>query len=289
MRLVDTHTHAWGADTDELPWAADVLPPGWSGSYTHRELVADMDRAGVDEGVVVSTPLYGRGPRANEYAVRAVEAHPDRLYGVGIAELFPDDPEAVRDTLRRVVGHDRMLGVRLHAAMAYEAIPTTVDRTADWIRDPALEPLYDEAARLDAAVFLFPKAEQLPTVEAVVETNPGVTFVVDHMAWPDDRTAPDAAPWTEFAAVAAHDNAHVKVSSLPRSSAEGWPYADLHGYVRRLVEWFGPERLMVGSDYPWMDDWAAYPDCLNWLEAAEFLSAHDRAYLRYRTFDRVLG
>jgi len=28
MRFVDIHTHAWGTDTDELPWQAEVLPPG---------------------------------------------------------------------------------------------------------------------------------------------------------------------------------------------------------------------------------------------------------------------
>ncbi|ESP89995.1 amidohydrolase family protein [Candidatus Halobonum tyrrellensis] len=289
MRLVDTHTHAWGADTDELPWKADALPPGWEGSYPHRDLVADMDRAGVDEAVVVSTPLYGRGRRTNEYTMRAIEVYPDRLYGVGIVDPFPGDPEAVRANLRRAVGHERMLGVRFHAAMAYETVPTTVDRTADWVADDALDPLYDEAARLDAAVFVLPKADQLATLAAVADAHPDVTFVVDHMGWVDDRTAPDEAPWTDFEDLAARDNAYVKLSSLPRSSDEGWPYADLHGYVRRLVEWFGPDRLLVGSDYPWMDDWAAYPDCLNWLDTVEFLSARDRAYLRYRTFDELFG
>jgi L-fuconolactonase len=41
MRLIDTHTHAWGRNTAELPWCAEVLPPEWTGAYTHEELVAD--------------------------------------------------------------------------------------------------------------------------------------------------------------------------------------------------------------------------------------------------------
>jgi len=79
----------------------------------------------------------------------------------------------------------------------------------------------------------------------------------------------------------------VKVSSLPRSAEEPWPYPDLHGYVRNLMEWFGPERLMLGSDYPWMDGWDAYDRCLSWIEEAEFVSARDLAYLSYRTFEHV--
>ncbi|RDI70176.1 amidohydrolase family protein [Halopelagius longus] len=288
MRLIDAHTHAWGADTAELPWRADVLPPGWNGAYTHADLIADMDRVGVDQSVIVTTPLYGRGERANEYTMRSIEAHPDRLYGVGLVDFFGDEA-AVRRRLRRVTGHPRMLGVRMHAALAYEPIPTDLDRTGEWILDDRLEPVWDEVASLDAHVYVFPKGEQLSMIERLAADRPDVTFVVDHMAWPDETTSPDEAPWTDFADIAEHDNVWVKVSSLPRSAESGWPYEDLHEYVRRLLEWFGAERLLAGSDYPWMDDWASYEDCLSWLEAAPFLSARDRAFLSYRTFERLRG
>lgn len=288
MKLIDAHTHAWGPDTAELPWQGDVLPPGWRGSYTHEDLIGDMDRIGVDESVIVTTPLYGRGARANEYTMRSIEAHPERLYGVGLMEFF-DDESTVRETLRRVTGHPRMLGVRMHAALAYEEIPTDLDRTGDWILDERLAPVWDEAASLGTCVFVFPKAEQLSMVERLAADHPDVTLVVDHMGWPDETTAHDEAPWTDFAGLAEHDNVYVKVSSLPRSSTAGWPYADLHDYVRQLLDWFGAERLMLGSDYPWMDDWAAYEDCLSWVEAVESLSARDRAFLSYRTFERVHG
>ena len=283
MKLIDSHTHAWGADTAELPWAADVLPPEWDGAYPHADLAADMDRVGVDEAVIVTTPLYGRGERANEYTIRSVEAHPDRFYGVGIADVFGDEAET-RARLRRVVGHERMLGVRFHAALEYGEIPGDVNRTGDWIADERLEPVWAELAELDACAFVFPKAEQLPLVADLAADHPDVTFVVDHMAWPDETTAPDEEPWTAFAGLAERGNVYAKVSSLPRSSESGWPYEDLHGYVRKLLDWFGAERLMLGSDYPWMDRWAPYEDCLSWVDAAEFLSRRDRAYLSYRTF-----
>lgn len=286
MRVVDTHTHTWGADTEELPWQAELLPPEWTGPYTHRDLRADMDRLGIDESVIVTTPLYGWGPRANEYTMRSIEAHPDRLYGVGLLDFLGDE-ERVRNDLRRVIGHERMLGVRMHAALEYEEFPTELNRTGDWFAAPELEPVWDELAGADAALFVFPKAEQLSTVAELAGDHPEVTVVIDHMGWPDGTTDPDEAPWTDFEAVATHHNTYVKVSSLPRSAAEPWPYPDLHGYVRKLIEWFGPERLMLGSDYPWMDAWGSYEECLSWVEEAPFLSARDLAYLSYRTFDAV--
>ena len=288
MRFVDTHTHAWGVDTTELPWQADVVPPEWEGPYTHSDLLEDMDAAGVDESVIVTTPTYGRGRRANEYTMRSIEAHPDRLYGVGLMDFF-DDENTVRESVRRVVGHDRMLGVRMHAPFEYAEIPTELDRTADWIADDALEPVWDELARQDAALFIFPKADQLSLVADLAADHPDVPVVIDHMAWPDETTDPEEAPWTEFQAVADAPNTYVKISSLPRSAEDPWPYPDLHGYVRNLLEWFGADRLMLGSDYPWMDSWASYEECLSWVEEAEFVSARDLSALSYRTFDSLHG
>ncbi|WP_265110743.1 amidohydrolase family protein [Halosolutus halophilus] len=289
MKIVDAHTHTWDASRAELPWQAEVLPPGWDGAYTHADLIEDMDRPGVSEAVIVTTPLYGRGPRANEYTMRSIEAHPDRLYGVGLMEFFPDDPDAAVESLERVVGHPRMLGVRMHAALEYDETPTELDRHGEWISDERLEPIWRAAGRLDTCIFVFPKAQQLDQVERLAARYPETTIVVDHMAWPDETTAPDDAPWTTFEAVAEHDNVYVKVSSIPRSADEPWPYESVHGYVRNLVEWFGPERLLLGSDYPWMDSWADYESCLSWIETVEGLSRRDRAFLSHRTFERLHG
>lgn len=288
MHLVDTHTHTWGPNTAELPWPEAILPPGWEGPYTAHDLISDMDAAGVEEAVMVTTPMYGRGVRANEYTMRSIEAYPDRLWGVGLMDFY-GDPDEVRTTLRRVIGHDRMLGVRMHACLEYEEHSTQLDRTADWILDDELEPIWTEASRQDTTVFVFPKAEQLSMVATLAERYPDVQLVVDHMAFPDETTTPDASPWADFKTVADHDNVAVKVSSLPRSSEEDWPYEDLWGYVRNLADWFGTDRLLLGSDYPWMDDWAEYEECLSWVEEVPFLSARDYSYLAHRTFERVHG
>lgn len=284
MRLIDTHVHAWGADSEQRPWYEPVLPPEWSGEYTHEDLIVGMNRIGIDESVIVTTPLYGRGRGANDYTLESIAAHPDRLHGVGLVDFFADD---VRDRLRAVLDHDGMLGVRMHAALEYDDAPTELDRTGDWILDDALAPVWEEMATLDGCVFVFPKAQQLGLVGRLAAAHPDVTFVVDHMAWPDGTTTPDSEPWSDFRDLAAFDNVYVKVSSLPRSSIEGWPYRDLWGYVRNLVEWFGADRLMLGSDYPWMDDWATYDQCLDWVAEARFLSPRDQRYLRARTFTEL--
>ena len=286
MRLVDTHTHAWGQDTAELPWYSANLPPEWSGPYTHSELLTDMDEAGVDEAVLQPTTIYGRGERANEYTMRAIEAHPERLWGVAVLEYFQDEPD-LRAAVRRVTGHERMLGVRFHAAFEYGETPGEMDRGGDWIADEQLEPLYDELAARDAAVFVLAKPEQYATLGELAAAYPDVPFVLEHMGWPDEGTTADETPWTGIEALAKHDNVYVKVSSIPRTSGDAWPYEVAGEFVRQLLSWFGPERLMLGSDYPWLDDWASYEECLSWVEGSEYLSARDLSWLSYRTFEEL--
>ncbi len=286
MRLVDTHTHVWGPDTADLPWYSANLPPEWSGPYPHTDLVADMDAAEVDEGVLQPTTIYGRDERANEYTLRAIEAHPERLWGVGVMEYFQDEPD-LRQAVRRVTGHERMLGIRFHAAFEYGETPGEMDRQADWIADDALDPLYDELATQDAGVFVLAKPGQYSMLATLAATNPDVSFVLEHMGWPDERTGPDEAPWTDIETLAEHENVYVKVSSVPRVSGDAWPYETAGVFVRKLLSWFGPERLMLGSDYPWLDDWASYRECLSWPEAAGYLSARDLSWLSYRTFETL--
>ncbi|WP_436924257.1 amidohydrolase family protein [Halosimplex amylolyticum] len=288
MRLVDTHTHAWGMDTDDLPWYSADLPPEWSGPYQHETLVSDMADADVDEGVLLPTSIYGRGERANEYTLRAVEAHPDRLWGVGVAE-YDADEDTLRENVRRVTGHERMLGLRFHACFEYGPTPGDLDPTGDWVAAEGLDPLYDELAAQEAAAFVLAKPDQLSMLASLADRHPDVPFVVEHMGFPDEDTSPSESPWTDFAALAERDNAYVKVSSIPRTSGQPWPYENVESYVRPLLEWFGPERLLLGSDYPWLDDWATYRECLTWPEQADYLSARDLSYLSYRTFDDLLG
>jgi L-fuconolactonase len=247
-----------------------------------------MNRVGVDRAVVVSTPLYGYGSRANEYTLRAIERHPQRLYGVGIVPVFRTDPTGTADCLERLVGHDRVIGVRLHAIDPPLGVPDDDRESATWLTADHLDPFYRRVIAEDSAVFVLATPDQLSAVVDLASTWPELSIVVDHMAAPEP-VDPATGPWTTLQRLAERPNVAVKVSSIPRASREGWPYRDCHDHLRSLLEWFGPERLMRGSDYPWMDQWASYEECLSWLDAVECCSRRDRVALSSRTFEEWHG
>ena len=74
MKIVDAQVHIWAANTRQRPWPARGEP--------HRaplgkdELLAEMDKAGVD-GVVIVPPSW-EGDR-NDLAIEAAKAHPRPL------------------------------------------------------------------------------------------------------------------------------------------------------------------------------------------------------------------
>mgnify|MGYP000751890504 CR=1 FL=1 len=92
--------------------------------------------------------------------------------------------------------------------------------------------------------------------------------------------------WQPIIDLARHDNLYVKISDVKGRSREDFPFADMHDYVRMLVDAFGAERCLWGTGYP-----GQHRTKHNWLSLAEelrlvregfdFLSASQR--------ERILG
>jgi L-fuconolactonase len=78
MLIVDAQVHIWAANTPERPWPARAEP--------HRaplgkdELLAEMDKAGVDRVVIVPPSWEGDG---NDLAIEAARSHPGRFAVMG--------------------------------------------------------------------------------------------------------------------------------------------------------------------------------------------------------------
>lgn len=92
--------------------------------------------------------------------------------------------------------------------------------------------------------------DQLPAVTHLVQACPRTTFVLDHLGKPPvGRGRGDA--WREdLASLAAFGNVACKLSGLSTEAPAGMPTSELRPYLEYGLEVFGPERCMVGSDWP---------------------------------------
>jgi L-fuconolactonase len=117
---------------------------------------------------------------------------------------------------------------------------------------------------------LLTKTPHLPAAVETVAALPELTFVLDHISKPVIGADPE--PWaTELRALAALPNVSCKLSGMvTEASWTDWKVADLRPYVQIVLDAFGPDRVMFGSDWPVCLLAASYAEV---VEAAEELTA----------------
>ena len=94
-------------------------------------------------------------------------------------------------------------------------------------------------------------ARQLPEAVAFVRALPEQRIVVDHLAKPDIKGGGFDRWRRHFAALAEFPQVWCKLSGLvTEADRDRWTPDDLRPYIQTALDCFGPERLMVGSDWP---------------------------------------
>ena len=92
---------------------------------------------------------------------------------------------------------------------------------------------------------------QIEAAIGAVAQVPDGRFVVDHLAKPEivDR---QWEPWASaIAALADHEHVCCKLSGMvTEADWEHWTIDDLRPYAEHVVEQFGPDRILFGTDWP---------------------------------------
>ena len=81
-------------------------------------------------------------------------------------------------------------------------------------------------------------------------------------------------------ALAKLPNVAVKLSGAPSTSSQAYPYANIHGYLRQIVESFGPERCFWGTDITRMP--ISYRQCVT-------MFTEEMSWLKGGDLDLVMG
>ncbi len=255
--FVDSHVHPLADDPARYPLAASVdsAEAWYAGThFTAEACLGAADQAGVDRVVLVSSfTAYGND---NSYAADAASRYPERFIGVCRIDGTAADAPAV---LRHWIEERGMRGVRLGVADA------RVDPTCELARDLGV-PVAFQVAR-----------SEIGQVRRVAERYPDLRVILDHLAHPDIAGGPPYAAAHEFFALAECPNLFCKLSSLNirESDAQAPPRA----FFGALVERFGPERLLWGSDFPHSQGTgpAAYAELVDLArETLGFLTAGER-------------
>jgi predicted TIM-barrel fold metal-dependent hydrolase len=226
MLIVDAQVHIWKSGT---PVAIHRQIPG----YTKDDLLKEMDAGGVD-AAVIHPPSWD--PNANEIALEAARAHPGRLAVLGFFDVTRRENRALIDGWKAQAG---MLGLRF-AFLRPGQEKWLVDGTMDWLWPAA------ERAGLPIGLLV---PNQANVVGQIAARHPGLRLLVDHMGRP--RGSKDDAGFADLAdllALARYPNVAIKATGAPSYSSDAYPYRNIHQYLRRIFDAFGPQRMFWGTD-----------------------------------------
>ncbi len=217
------------------------------------------------------------------FADEAVARHPERFAYVGRVE--PDDPQ-----VEQVIAD-------LAAAPGCRALRFAPEGAAAAVARGAYDAVFDAAAAHRLPLF-FRISEGPETLRPHLAKHPDLVVALDHtgVQFPaaddhSDRTA----RVQRVIDMADCPNLMIKWCHVERLAVERYPFGDVVPHLRRVVDAFGPERIMWGSDYTESRDPARSPRTCNWAEAlygiraCTALSAEEKELILGRTARKVLG
>jgi L-fuconolactonase len=259
MNRVDAHHHVWDLSVREQTWMVGPELDPIRRSFSIEDLAPLAAAADVTSTVLVQT--VGLVDETAEFLELA--AGNDLVAGVvGWVELTaPEVAEVLDGLLSRPDGsYLKAIRHQVHD-----------EPDVDWLLRPDVQRGLTAVADAGLAYDLLTKTPHLPAAIQTVRNLPQLTFVVDHISKP--VIGEPLEPWaTQLRELAALPNVTCKLSGMVTEAPwTTWKPTDLQPYADLVLDAFGPNRVMFGSDWPVCLLAASYAEV---VETAETLTSN---------------
>ena len=270
--VIDAQVHAYESDHPGRPWAAVLTgPPSANG----EEMVAAMDAVGVDGAILVSAyTMYRYDP---SFALEVRGKYPGRF---GLVTPFDAADPGVGEKIDDWVAKDGTVGIRLLLAHGI----------SDAAGEAGISRILEGARRNDVPVNVYctQRHKQVATLAAQF---PDVSLVVDHMGivQPFHPPAPEEG-WAEMPnllALGEFGNVSVKISGAGTLARTPFPFPDIHKPVRLILDAFGLDRCMWGTDWTRAVELLTYEEGVEAFRQGDWLSDSERAALMGGNAQRI--
>ncbi|WP_257656551.1 amidohydrolase family protein [Parapedobacter lycopersici] len=267
MQRIDAHQHFWEYRPDRDTWITDEM------SVIRRDfLPADLK------------PLLEAQGIAGCVAVQADQSESETLFLLDLA--------ARHDWIRGVVGWIDLRAPDVGERLAYFSQYPKLKGFRHIVQDEAdprflLHPDWlngiDALGRYDYTYDILVKPHQLAMTDEFIAHFPQQRFIVDHLAKPLVRSGERREWASAMEAIAQHRQVYCKLSGLiTESDLTSWKTTDFDYYINHIIEVFGADRILFGSDWPVCLLAGSYRDVTALMEhAASQLSPAERALVWY--------
>jgi predicted TIM-barrel fold metal-dependent hydrolase len=280
--LFDCHAHLISSDHARYPPAplsGQLRPDDLENPMTAERLLQEMDANGVERAVVVQrSHVYGFD---NSYVCDAAAEYPDRLSAVVSIDATQQN---AAEAVRHWVSERGAVGVRMMEP--FKGADTS------WFASAEARAVWQSATELKVPVcvhfFRWNRGIGLPALKAVLEDFPQTAVVVDHFSnMVSEAGPPDHGVDALLLDIARFPKVTTKFTTIPLGQLHE-KEVNSAAVVQRVVEVFGAQRVMWGSDiaqsrgsYSYMVELAH--------EAVAALSGADCKHVLYGTTGSVYG
>jgi len=262
MLIVDSQIHLW--QNGKMSPQHRQIP-----TYSVDDALAEMASAGVDCAVI--HPPSALGEPVNALAVEAVRNHPDKFCILGHFDLQSPDREKIVARWRERQG---MLGFRFTFNQPHQKA---------WWTDGSLDWFWAACEKGGFPVGLLANGANIGVLGKIAARYPRLKLHIDHIGRGGGSGAKDDAAFADLPdmlALARLPNVAVKLSGAPSYSSQPYPYRNIHGYLQRIIEAFGPDRCFWGTDITRMP--CSYRQCVT-------MFTEELPWLKGRDLERVMG
>ncbi|GGR03132.1 amidohydrolase family protein [Deinococcus ruber] len=152
------------------------------------------------------------------------------------------------------------------------------------------DPVFAAAQKYGVPVFvLLPGRTRL--LHRYLHRFPDVPIIVDHCGvtlLPGRLHDDQLSGFVDVLALAQYPNVSLKWTHAPRLSSGAYPYPDVLETLLRVVEAFGPQRVMWGSDHTQSSDHHSWAESLYYIRDTPQLSNDDKGWILGQSVRTVL-
>ena len=236
VRRIDSHQHFWRYDAAGYPWIDTRSMAPLTRDFLPGDLQPLLAAARFDASIAVQARQSLDETRD---LLQMADAFPFIAGVVGWVDLQADDVNA---QLERWAPHPKLVGVR-------HVVQDEPDER--FLLNPAFCRGVGLLAGFDLTYDLLLHTRHLAVASDFVAKFPAQRFVLDHLAKPEIRSGAIDNWARDLQRLAAHPHVMAKLSGLiTEADWQRWSAGDIRPYLDVAFECFGPDRLMMGSDWP---------------------------------------
>jgi len=247
---IDAHQHFWIYNQPEYGWIDETMGP-IRRDFLPADLKPQLQQAGFQGSVAVQVR------QTLDETRWLLELAENNAFILGVVGWVDLRSPRVRDELKLFAGKSKLVGIR-HIV---QGEPDDFLHQADFLHGISMLEEFD----LAYDVLIYPR--HLSQAAEFVARFPRQRFVLDHLAKPPIKSGAVDAWARGMRELAAFPNVSAKLSGLvTEADWQAWKPEDVRPYLDVAFEFFGPTRLMIGSDWPVCTVAASYARVMNLIK-----------------------